>query len=451
MTDPIKKIIIAAMVVAASAIFGSCDSKDPDLTIDPDEEGIRYTYPGNRVGHLETRRVLLFYECGHNSLYTYLADNMEKDIPEGYLPGNGRNDNVVLIYSKLAQNLNYKNVPSYLRRVYKDQDGNFVSDTLKTYDQSKVACSGDMMREVLSYVQSNFPAKGYGMVFASHGSGWLPEGYYNNPSQFERNHKKVSDGRKLSNSSRLLGVPEGNMETDDPYAHMVRSIGQEKTASRDIEMSITEFADGIPFHLDYLLFDMCFGGGIEVAYALKDKADYLGVSPAEVLAAGMFDYTKLLGFLLNGSSPDLQGLFKDSFDRYDKQTGDYRSATVTLVRTAGLDGLSSACKSLISKYSDAIAAAPASSIQGYFRQNRHYFYDLEDIFVKSGVPDSDMAQFRSALQECIVYKAATPRFINTFDIKTYSGFSMYLPCAGTALLDSYYLDEPWNKAVELVK
>ena len=74
-----------------------------------------------------------------------------------------------------------------------------------------------------------------------------------------------------------------------------------------------------------------------------------------------------------------------------------------------------------------------------------------DIFEKSGVSAEDLATLKSAMDRCIVYKAATPSFISTFEIKNYSGLSMYLPCAGTALLDSYYKEEPWNKAVGLVK
>ena len=442
-------ILRLAAVISATLTFSFCDPKDPDLGIEADEEGINYTPHGNRQAMKETRRVLLFYECGFNSLNYDLETNMTVSLPEGYIPGNGRHDDVVLVYSKLAINANYKAVPSYLRRIYKDHEGNIVSDTLKTYPSSVVASSGETMRDVLNLVHSSFPAKGYGMVFSSHGSGWLPTGYFNNPSAFERNHKL--SGKRMSKSNRVLGVPSGDMEHDDPYAWMVRSIGQDKMASGDVEMSVTEFTEGIPFHLDYLLFDMCFSGGIEIAYALKDKVDYIGISPAEVLAAGTYDYTKITDFLLRGTSPDLTGLLKDSFDRYDKQTGDYRSCTVTLLRTEGLGKIAEECATLVTDYSEAIAHAPASQIQGYFRQNRHYFYDLEDIFAKSGVSDADMAGLRNALSDCIMYKAATPFFINSFEIKTYSGFSMYLPCAGTALLDSYYKEEPWNKAIGLVK
>ena len=444
-----QKILRLAVVISATLSFSFCDTKDPDLGIRADEEGINYTPHGNRQALGETRRVLLFYECGFNSLNHELSRDMEEEIPKGLIPGGGRHDDVLLVFSKFALNANYKGVPSYLRRLYKDSEGNVVSDTLKTYPASTVASSGATMRDVLSLVGSSFPAKGYSMVYASHGSGWLPAGYINDPSKFERTHR--SDGRKMSKRSMDYDIPTDILERDDPYAGMVRSIGQDKMSYGDVEMTVSEFADGIPFHLDLLLFDMCFSGGIEIAYALRDKADFLGISPAEVLADGMFDYTKIVDFLFKGSTPDLLGLFKDSFDKYDKQTGEYRSATVTLVRTAGLGKIAEECAKLVTNYSEAIAHAPASQIQGYFRLGRHYFYDLEDIFAKSGVSDADMAGLRNALSDCIMYKAATPFFINSFEIKTYSGLSMYLPCAGTDLLDTYYENEPWNKAIGLVK
>ena len=446
----ISKWFKVVVVLMASTFFVSCYEKDEDFVIDGSKEGIQYNYPGNRKGLVETRRVLLYYECGFNSLYDEIKVNMEQDIPKGYLPGGGRNENVLLIFTKIANNQNYKDVPSYLRRVYSDSEGNMVSDTLKVFPPSTVASSSATMAEVLSLVKTTFPAKGYGMVFSSHGSGWLPPGYYYNPSEYERTHRK-SGGAKYSRALRVEDIPQGSIDTDDPFAGMVRSVGQDVMSSGDKEMYISEFVEGIPFHLDYLLFDMCFSGGLELVYALKDKADYLGVSPAEVLAAGMYDYTKMTTFLLKGTSPDLKGLYVDSFERYDRQSGQYRSATVNLVRTDGLDELASVCERLVSKYSGALAKAPTSKIQGYFRANRHYFYDLEDTFAKCGASDEDMAALRDAIARTIVYKNATPSFMETFDINTYSGFSIYLPCAGTALLDSEYKGEAWNRAVGIVK
>lgn len=406
------------------------------------------------------RKVLLFYECGVNNLTSYLKNNMdgtEKGLPAGYVPR--ESGDVVLIYSRYSKGaFNYTPVESHLRRIYKKPNGKIVSDTLKTFGTETIAASSSTMRQVLTYVKDEFPAKGYGLVFSSHGSGWLPAGYYYSPSRFEDDHKGEVGTSRQGIAAQSVGhprlpVPEGDLPDTDPFYGMTRSIGQDyiKGSYYGHEMSVSEFADAIPYHLDYLLFDMCFSGGVEVAYGLKDKADYLGLSPAEVLGDGMFNYTKITSFLLNRETPDLEGLFKDSFEMYDKQSGVYRSSTVNLVRTSGLDNLASVCARMINEYSDALADAPVDDIQGYYRQNRHYFYDLVDIFEKCGASKADLEDLDKAVDGCVIYKNSTGQFLEEYDIKAYSGFSMYLPCAGTPLLDLYYRKEVWNNATRLVK
>ena len=406
------------------------------------------------------RKVLLFYECGVNNLTSYLKNNMdgtEKGLPAGYVPR--ESGDVVLIYSRYSKGaFNYTPVESHLRRIYKKPNGKIVSDTLKTFGTETIAASSSTMRQVLTYVKDEFPAKGYGLVFSSHGSGWLPAGYYYSPSRFEDDHKGEVGTSRQGIAAQSVGhprlpVPEGDLPDTDPFYGMTRSIGQDyiKGSYYGHEMSVSEFADAIPYHLDYLLFDMCFSGGVEVAYGLKDKADYLGLSPAEVLGDGMFNYTKITSFLLNRETPDLEGLFKDSFEMYDKQSGAYRSSTVNIVRTSGLDNLASVCARMINEYSDALADAPVDDIQGYYRQGRHYFYDLVDIFEKCGASKADLEDLDKAVDGCVIYKNSTGQFLEDYDIKAYSGFSMYLPCAGTPLLDLYYRKEVWNNATRLVK
>ena len=430
-----------AAVLLLSATVGCCKEK-------PEE-------PVNA-----NRKVLLFYECGVNNLTSYLKNNMdgtEKGLPAGYVPR--ESGDVVLIYSRYSKGaFDYTPVESHLRRIYKKPNGKIVSDTLKTFGTETIAASSSTMRQVLTYVKDEFPAKGYGLVFSSHGSGWLPAGYYYSPSRFEDDHKgEVGTSRQgiavQSVGHPRLPVPEGDLPDTDPFYGMTRSIGQDyiKGSYYGHEMSVSEFADAIPYHLDYLLFDMCFTGGVEVAYGLKDKADYLGLSPAEVLGYGMFDYTKITSFLLDRTTPDLEGLLKDSFGMYDKQNGVYRSATINLVRTDGLDNLARVCSDLFREYSDTLSNAPTHLIQGYFRNDRHYFFDLMDTFRKCISNEEELRAVNDAIDRCVVYREATPQFLATFDITEYSGFSIYLPCAGTPLLDSYYKKEPWNKATGLVR
>ena len=407
----------------------------------------------------ENRKVLLFYECGFNNLGDYIKSNMEspnRGLPSGYIPEKG--EDVLLVYSRIAEN-GHTPVNSYLRRIYKTSKGKVISDTLKVFGKETIAASPSTLSAVLTLVKEKFPAnKGYGMVFSSHGSGWLPAGYYYSPSRFENDHKGEVGTSRQGIAAQSVGhprlpVPEGDLPDTDPFYGMTRSIGQDYTKDSYYghEMSVSEFVDAIPYHLDYILFDMCYTAGVEMAYALKDKADYLGLSPAEVLGDGMFNYTKITSFLLNRETPDLEGLFKDSFEMYDKQSGLYRSSTVNLVRTSGLDNLASVCARMINEYSDALADAPVDDIQGYYRQGRHYFYDLVDIFEKCGASKADLEDLDKAVDGCVIYKNSTGQFLEDYDIKAYSGFSMYLPCAGTPLLDLYYRKEVWNNATRLVK
>lgn len=426
----LRNLLSAATVALMALLVVSCEKERPNPQ--------------------ESRRALILYECGFNSLYSALRSDVNTELNLGYIPRRNDTDNVLLVYSKLASNGYYNPVKSYLRRVSVNVFGDIISDTLKVFDESVTASSPETMREVLTTVKDLFPSKSYGMIFSSHGSGWLPATYYYSPSSYEKNHPLTAvSGIKMMGEE---DIPSGNMGEDDPFSEMVRSIGNEKNASGDdFEMTINEFTEGIPYHLDYLLFDMCFSGGLEVAYALRNTADYLGFSPAEVLSDGMFDYTKLCSFLIASSEPDLEGLFKNSFNNYYSQEGQYQSSTVNLVNTSGLDNLASVCAGLFDKYRNEIDNAYSLDIQGYFRENRHYFYDIEDTFIKCGASEADLSSLRSAIDACVVYKNATPRFLNLFEIKAYSGFSVYLPCHGTALLNSLYKDEVWNQATGLVK
>ena len=78
---------LATVFFAASLALSSCDKNDPDLGIDGSEEGIHNNPHGNRKAMEETRNVLLFYECGFNSLYHDLRNDMEEELRRyGILP-----------------------------------------------------------------------------------------------------------------------------------------------------------------------------------------------------------------------------------------------------------------------------------------------------------------------------------------------------------------------------
>jgi len=155
-----------------------------------------------------------------------------------------------------------------------------------------------VLNEVLQDAVSLYPAQEYGLILWSHGSSWMPDG---------------------------IGL---------------RSFGNDNGT----RMNIPELANALPVHFNFILFDACLMGAVEVAYELKDKADYLIASPTETIAEG-FPYDQVVPELLQ-SKIDYSAVAQTCFDYYNAQQGAYRSATVSVVETRYLSGLAAAMKQL---------------------------------------------------------------------------------------------------------
>jgi len=431
------KRIVARIILALTAVFSLVSGCDCNR-IDPDKTGYD--------------RVLILYSAGYNSLCDYLREDIE-DLQKGYVPG-AKDDRAFLIVSHLADSRGDYSVTTspQLIRLYKDNKKGVVLDTLHTYSGNLSDPSN--MKGILTDIQKQFPAKHYGMLFSSHATGWLPAGYYTDPSYFEPS--ATLSGRKGAAMHRDL--PPGTFPYVEPELlpgePLTKSLTLTNSPSTGTEMELIDFKRSIPMHLDYMLMDACLAGGIEVAYELKDICDAIGFSQAEILADG-FNYKNLLGHLLEKDEPDLRAVVDDYYQQYAAKTDRTdRSATISLIDCTKLEQLASVCRTLFSKYRTEMGEIDVYSVQRYYRNNKHWFYDLEDVLVQAGISDEEHRSLTSALNGCIVYKAATDEFLKGyggFIIRTFSGFSMYLPCNGSAFLDSFYKELAWNKATGLVE
>lgn len=431
-----SKNLLVNIIRAALASLLMLSAVACDKTFD-DMPGNKGTTPVRDVTP-EKAQVMILYSAGFNSLCAALEDDVN-DIKSGYLPLVGSMSKAVLVYSRrLSETGRYTDrTPSYLIRLSSDGWGKVISDTLKTWPETDEAVSASTMTDVLETVKGLYPHASYGMVFSSHGSGWLPSGYY-------------STGKITAGTAGLQAVPYIDPNSDGSMPR-VKSIGIDNITSRNTyEMEIETFAQALPMKFDYIIIDACLMGCVEVAYALKDKCDKLVFSQAEVLEDGLCDYTTLTQRVLKPVVPDLYNLCEDSYRHYKNQDDPiYRSLTISMIDCTRLDGLAESCKSLFSKYRNQISLVNAANVQGYFRSRKHWFYDLTDILRQSGVPEADMTDYNKAMSDCVLYNAATDTFIN-FDIRTHCGLSMYLPADGNSELDEFYKTLSWNKASGLV-
>ncbi len=430
----IKTLIIAAVSLAASC----CEIDIPIVK------------PGPEPGKTDPEKVMLLYSAGFNSIRNYLLEDIQ-DLKGGWLPDE-EDGNILLVYTHSTTRGGGYSTPSspYLIRLYKDSTGLAVSDTLITYERGTVSSSAVQLNKVLQQVKEAYPVKSYGMIFSSHATGFLPAGYYSNPSGYRFEETKT---RALGMFRDPVPVPYIEPE-HDPSLPMVKSIGQDQVGMvgdyTSYEMDLRDFAEAIPMKLDYILFDACLMGGAEVAYELKGKCGKVGFSQAEVLAEGL-DYKTLTKHLLKNDEPDPKAVCKDYFTQYDIQSGVYKSATVSLIDCDKTDNLADVCRDIFAARRDGLAAIDPSEVQRFYRAGKHWFYDLESIVIEAGATESELALLHSALDECVIYKGHTPKFMEEITINIFSGLSMYLPCHGSEELDKYYRTLKWNQATGLVE
>lgn len=437
--------IIFLFLIALTAA-SSCKSDWLDEPVIPGNSGNSH---GERVETEDRRKVMLLYIAGYNDLQSYLQKNID-DLMTGWIPRSGRRDDVLLVYSHLAKSRFDLNTPvtPVLTRIYTDNSGQVVTDTLVRYDQNTISASASQLNKVLNDVKDTFAAKSYGLIFSSHATGYLPAGYYSSPGDYVFQEKMMYSSGKRDRSPITYGTYVERVEV--PGLPMTKSIGQDVAGDISYEIELDDFAKAIPMKLDYILFDACLMGGIEVAYELADKCDRIGFSQTEVLAQG-FDYTTITAHLLhNRPSADPLMVCKDYFEYYNAQEDVYQSATISLVDCNRLEPLAELCQELFDRYRIGIDGINPTKVQRFYTGSHKWFYDLESIITEAGADAEDLEKLKEAIEDCILYKAHTPAFLSSLKINTFSGFSMYLPKNGSQQLDKYYRTLKWNKATGLV-
>lgn len=397
---------LSAAILLMSAAFQSC-SDGLEMPYDNPRQGYnRLDNIPSRTPSENTARTMILYSAGYNSLSSALKDDID-DICGNYLPdGYSYSDNLLVFAHHSVSDSDYsEETCPCLIEIYRDREGNTVRDTVRTWPAGTRAVDEDAatLKEVLTYIKDNYPSKEYGMVFSSHATGWLPPGY-----------------------------------------PLSRSIGQD--AGTLVEIDAKTFAAAIPMKLEYLIFDACLVGGIEVAYEFKDVCEHLVFSQEEILADGL-DYNNIVYRLLGTDPSDITGVAEDFYNHYNALSGSYRSATVSAISCEGLGNLAAVCSGIFSSHRDGLSEIDASAVQPMSHRSTCLFYDFRDILSQLDLSESEADAADEALGECILYKAHTDRFFS-MEINTFSGLSMYLPNAVSGstreYLDEYYRGFQWN-------
>lgn len=413
-----KTAVIAFFSFAVAMGMGSCIKED-------------YTGPDPNL----PSRTVLVYMAADNSLSEEVAQKVEA-LRQGWT----WTGNKCLVYA---------DTPSGAR-LLRLRGGCRVTpepyvETVREYGRENSA-SAEVFGRVLREVIAEYPADGYGLVFFSHGSGWLPAGALQNPGRAV-SETEESPSTLAAPASRSMGWDDGE-EGDETPEDMTHA-----------EMELAEFAAAIPDGaLDFIVFEACLMAGVEVAYELRHKTDYLLASSAEILSPGFTPvYPSALRCLFDtsqGAEKSLTAFGASYMSHVNKLSGDYRSATLSLVATKELDLLAARTRELHLSF---IGSTDIIDELQHFDRPGSYgdspavtrYFDLGEWAEQSGTPEQ-YAAFEAQLKRIVRWEANTGHFLpshNGFEIRRHSGLTTYIGRSELPELNAYYRATTWYRSV----
>lgn len=342
-------------------------------------------------------RTILVWLAGDNDLYPEVAHKLSA-LAEGFKNA-ASSDCRLLVYADRRGD--------YPQLIEITSDGN--RSILETYPALNSA-SPETFSRILGYMLSLAPARHYGLILFSHATGWLPQGALENPTLEEKP------------LSRTLFDDNGE------------------------QMTLAEFVGALPadVRFDYIVFENCFMGGAEVAYALRDKADRLLVSAAEILAPGFKEIYASSFDKLVATVPDLAGFAADYYNYRNAQSGNRRSATVSVINTSAMPQLASLAAEIIGG-STPLDEEKLKTMQRFNRHDYTLFFDLEEYLCE--LAPERTVEIRSAISGAVEYAAATADFMPTYDhgfhIARHCGLTVYIPQSCFPALNAAYKETGW--------
>ena len=302
------KILLSLLAIC----FAACGSDDPSPSPTPPD-------PPSPTGQSE-RSVLIYMAANSDLARKGLFDADFEEMKKGSKTINA-NQNLIVYVNKSGT----ATEKPYLARL---KDGQVVDSTTV---EGSVSSDPAALEKALSHMCEKYPAKSYGLVLWGHANSWL-------------------------------------IRSDSIVYAKTRAYGYDESTSPDTYMNFPSMARAIKngmngSKLSYIFGDCCEIGCVEVAYELRNVADYLIASPAEIPGEGA--YYEDLTDLFDTSSNFYQKIIDKYWDFYFNafvgssryyiyNPGDLAGYSVPLVaiKTSELENLATATASLLSTISD---------------------------------------------------------------------------------------------------
>ena len=321
-------------------------------------------------------------------------------------------------------------------------------DTLKTYPELNSA-DANTLAEAIDYVRSNYKSDSYGLIMWSHGTGWLPTKQLHNVAARSMGYARGRDGvREEAPNDDVFGL----FDRTKSFAWESRKNQRPNYVCMEIDDMVEAIPDGL---FEFIAFDACYMGNIEIAYALRHKTEYVISSCYEIMSSG-FPYYEVPKEILSGN---LTHLCQEFYNYYNEMSLSQQMAGISLVKTEGLDSLASCFKKIVADFRDSIPNMDVSQVQCFDRFDKHVFYDMRDFVEKLGPSREYMNEFVAILEKCIPFKISTPYIfpggkdywpVDAISVDAYCGLSIYVPLKeyDSFGLNGDYRKTAWSRATD---
>lgn len=347
-------------------------------------------------------RTLFVYIMAENSLGRLYVDYDLEEIRNGAAGVN--DDSRLFVY---VDNCDTTSFPA----VHQFHYSNDELHEKKIFSFDSDPCSSDTatLGKVLDVILADYPTKKLDIIMWSHADGWL------------RSPNKAG-------WLRSVGIDNGKNNYTN---NVVKSIEMEELAV---------LLKRLPVKVDRLMFDACLMQGVEVAYALRDAADWIIASPAEIPGNGA-PYDKIVPAFFS-EYDGVEGIMDEYKEAYDLFSG---GVVLSAVCTAHMQELADVTRASVKKY---LAAGNSNVYDGLFsyvpggayysKTSYPAYYDINAV-MKGLLAAGEYNVWRAALDKAVPYLkisdshdwfSALVTGRNPYievDTDVCSGMSMYVP------------------------
>ena len=385
----LRKIFLFVPVIAA--LFAGCDYSDAleesDKSVLPQ---IKPFIKGDTVS-----RTLLVYIMAENSI----SSDLSRDFVEIKDGAYALSDDVrMFVY---FDNSDAERMPALYQ--YHPYNGGLIENVVYSFDED--VCSSDtvVLGQVLDVIFTDYPTRNFDLIMGSHADGW------------KRHNQRTAP-------NRTIGIDNGK----NSYSNDINTT---------IEMEeLAALLERMPVKVDRLMFDACLMQGVEVAYALRNAADWIIASPAEIPAYGA-PYDKVVPLFFDAYS-DVEDIMYEYKKAYDNE---YYGVVLSAVCASYMQELATSTRACVEKYFNVDSSNKYTGSIAYVPGKAPAYYDINSV-MKRTLDAADYECWKS------VFNKAVPYIMVSNSKKVWSGIAYSIVSVGddAGAFSAYF---PQNKSL----